>query len=365
MHPAQYYALKIGSKIQKPNIYEKYQPIPYNKFILINLKEKEYKYWQEAIDLLENHLRIHGINIIQIINNTSEGLKKTNYFINKNDINISTYLCHQALMYVGEPSIEMHISSIFNKKILAVHNFQEENNICPYWSKKNKLILLKNNKNLWPETIAQNILKLLNIKEKISIKTNFIGEKFCYKKIEVIPNDIKFDIDRVMEIENHIIRMDLNFNEAFLNEFLHIKKSIILTKKPINLEIIKKHKEKILNIVYLIDLNFDLEFVKNIKNLGINYSFISSEIENNLEKIKFKLMDYGSVNKKETEKLDPLLYENKSLFFKTSKILYDGINFYSSEYHYKNKLPRQEIEKVIPNDEFLNSAEDLYIFSID
>ena len=32
MHPAAYYALNIGSKIEKPKIYLKYQPIHYKKY---------------------------------------------------------------------------------------------------------------------------------------------------------------------------------------------------------------------------------------------------------------------------------------------------------------------------------------------
>jgi len=367
MHPAVYYALKSGAKISKPNIYQKYQPIPYNKFILINLKNKKYKYWQEALDLIYNELEKNGINLIQIIENREQALKKANYFIDQKDFNTNAYLCNQSLMYIGELSIEMHMASIFNKKMLLIYDHASVNldNIKPYWSKDEDICAFEIKEDLWPEAIAKSILKLLKIKTDLTFETHFIGPSFLNKKLEVIPNQ-PFDISKINQIENHIIRMDVNFKEDFLNEFLFYKKALIFTNKPINLKIIEFHKDKILNIVYYLNADYDLAFIKNIRNLGIGCTFIyNGDSNEDFLKFKYGLMDYGLINRKNYLKPKLNLVKNKIYYFKSSRILYDGLNFYSSEYHYKQNMPRTEVEKIEENQEFWQSAEDFYIFSID
>lgn len=364
MHPAAYYALSIGVKPEKPKIYLKYQPIPYKKFILINLKNKLYKHWQEAIDLISNQLEKHEYKIIQIIENENDGLKNMSHFIDKKNFNINAYLCNQSSLYVGEPSLEMHMSGIFNKKIVSVYSDGEPKNIIPYWSDEKDVELLKASDNLRPEKISAKILDFLNIKTNLNFKTHYIGSDFSNKKIEVIPNE-KFNFDPIARIDNQIVRMDINFHEAFLNEFLSLKKTIIFTKKSIDINILEKYQKNILNIVYIIDQKYDFDFIKKIKSLGINYTLISYEKEDVVKNMRYELMDYAIILKRDLPKKNKELIKKKNLYFKTSRILYNGLNFYSSEYHYHNNMERKPLEQIQDNIKFWEAIEDFYIFSLD
>jgi hypothetical protein len=364
MHPAAYYALNIGSKIEKPKIYLKYQPIPYKKFILINLKNNLYKYWQEVIDLILSDLKKYEYEIIQIIENENEGLKNVSHFIDNKNFNLNGYICSQSSLYVGEPTIEMHMCGIFNKKIISIYSDGEVDNIKPYWSESEDVNFFKINDNLWPETISKNILKFLNIKNEINFQTHYIGSDFCNKKVEIIPSE-GFNFGPISQINNQIVRMDINFHEAFLNEFLSLKKSIIFTKKSINFNILKNRSENIINIIYILEKNYDFNFIKNMRSLGINYTFISYEDDDFIKNLKYELMDYGPIVKKDISKTNKKFKLNKNLYFRTCRVLYNGSNFYSSEYNYYNNMPRKPLEQIHDDPKFWESIEDFYIFSLD
>lgn len=363
MHPAEYYALTAGVKIEKPKIYLKYQPIPYDKYILVNPKDYKYKYWQEVIDLIHEQVKNNGYHIIQVVENGHPTLKNVNHFLDKNNFNINSYICKQSSLYLGEQSMMMHLCGIFEKKIISV-DLEESHNIRPYWSNAENFEFFDIERNPYPETISRKVLNFLGLKDNCKIKTHFIGKDFSFKKVEIIPSN-SFNINPINKIGNHIVRMDINFNEAFLNEFLSIKSCMIYTKKPIESNLLRRNRRNILNIIYLLDENYDILFIKNMKELGIKYTLMSSSSPAIIKKLKYQLMDYGLIMEKCEGKRIENLNQKKNLYFKSGRILYDGTAFYSSEYHYSNKMPQSNLEKVEDNPNFWQFSEDFYVFSID
>ena len=70
MHLIETYALNCGLKIDKPSIYEKYCPIPFDNYISFQpcskYSSKSYDFWQEVISQIVPKLQEKDIHIIQI-----------------------------------------------------------------------------------------------------------------------------------------------------------------------------------------------------------------------------------------------------------------------------------------------------------
>lgn len=77
MHILEQYALSCGLKIDEPYIYEKYFPIPHERYITFSpfgkFNSSKYSYWQEVIDLLSPILKKENIHIVQIGNQNERG----------------------------------------------------------------------------------------------------------------------------------------------------------------------------------------------------------------------------------------------------------------------------------------------------
>ena len=102
-----------------------------------------------------------------------------------------------------------------------------------------------------------------------------------------------------------------------------------------------------------------------MRSLGINYTFISYEDDDFIKNLKYELMDYGPIVKKDISKTNKKFKLNKNLYFRTCRVLYNGSNFYSSEYNYYNNMPRKPLEQIHDDPKFWESIEDFYIFSLD
>jgi hypothetical protein len=104
-----------------------------------------------------------------------------------------------------------------------------------------------------------------------------------------------------INIDNIVIRMDYFFNEEVLSLFLSHKKCIIFTNKPINEDLIKKYKQNIIQVIYIIEKQNDPEFIKILKRNTINATMISFLSENELNQLVSldnnyeKLLDFSRI----------------------------------------------------------------------
>ena len=162
-------------------------------------------------------------------------------------------------------------------------------------------------------------------------------------------------------IENPIVRMDYHFNEQALQNILEIKKTIIFTNKPIKKDIIQKYKKNILQVIYIIEENNDINFVKTLKNNSINYTLLSFLEESNLNKYKIDYMDYNLiVNKKHKTKEDTKITDVNNLFYKSSRVLHSSEGQFISRYDWLNKTGN----KVVDDPDFWKEADNFYIFKL-
>jgi hypothetical protein len=381
MHLLERYASSCGVKIGKPYIYDSYFPVTSEKFITFqpfSKPAKNYDYWQEVVDIILPYLKQNNIDIIQIGAKEDRPINGTISVSGQTTISQAAFLIKKSIMHLGADSFAVHIASGFNKKIVALYSNNNVENVKPYWSDEKDICLIspifrtlkpsyslgenpKNINNIKPEEIAISILNLLNIKHNINQKTIYFGPDYNNKTLEIIPDK---PIDpKSIPIENPIIRMDYFFNEQVLAFYLQFKKCIIFTDKEIDPNLIRQFKSNISQVVYFIDENNNPEFVKFLKNNGIEFTLISFLKEEELNKYKLNYMDYGLIHLKQkpTKDLIKLKELPNNLYYKSSTILISSEGQFTSKFDWINKNKN----KVIDNIEFWKEVDNFYIFSID
>jgi len=379
MHLLERYATSCGVKIGKPYIYEIFFPLPFSKYITFQpyskYDSKNYDYWEEVISLVHKHLQQQNIHIVQIGAQKDRPVSNCYNVCGQTKIGQAAHIIKNGLMHVGADSFGAHVASGFNKKILTLYSNNNIENVKPYWSDNKDVLLLRANSNkkpsysaaeqnkdinnIKPEIIAQGILDLLDIKIKLNISTKYIGRDFQMKTLEIIP-DPKLDLLSI-NIENPIIRMDYNFDETFLEKVLQLKKStIIFTDRKIKEQLLKSYKNKINQIIYIINENNDPKFAEILKRNSINYVLLSFLKEDVLNQFRIKYLDYNLIVRKDHQTKPQGLADFKNLKYKSSRILVSSEGQFRSKYDWKNKNGDQ----VIDNEDFWKEVDNFYIFEL-
>lgn len=378
MHLIERYATACGVKIDKPYIYETFFPLTVEKYISFQpfskYPSKNYDYWEEVITIIFPYLQKENIHLVQIGAKNDKSLDRCINLCGQTSISQSAYIIKNGIMHLGADSFAAHIASGYNKKIVALYSNNNINNVKPYWSRPRDLSLLSPQINkkpqysvneypktiniIKPELIALNILKMLNIEYKILPNTIYIGEDYTNKTLEIIP-DKRLDLSQI-QIPNIVVRMDYLFNEEVLEYYLQNKKTIIITNKSINENLISKYKNNISQLVYVIEKDNDPNFAKALKKNTINTVYLSYLAENQLAEIKLDYMDYGLIIKKDYPKSE-INYSNNT-YFKSSRIILSSEGQFNSEYQWRTK----DLSNKYKNDTILDrDLHSLYIYSLD
>lgn len=376
------YATNTGSKIDRPFIYTKYFPFPEKDFITIQSQtpydSRNYSYWQEFINLIQPVLLKNNINIVQVGTKDEKPLNGVINLLGQTSINQLAYIIQNSKLHVGADSLCVHLSSYFDIPIVSLYSISNPNVAGPHFGDKNKHILLKGYERIGnkkpsysqiempksidtikPEEIANSVFKLLKIETPKMPETIFIGQDFNIKSFEIIP-DGPLDLESI-KIENPIIRLDYYFNEEVLESILSKRKSIIFTNKPIKKDIIKKYKENINQVIYIIEESNDLNFVKLLKSNSINYVLLSFLPDEILNKFKIDYMDYNLIiNKKHKTKEDTKILNINNLYYNSSRVIYSSKGKSISKYDWINNTGN----KVVDDNEFWKEIDNFYIFQL-
>lgn len=356
MHIIDSYALNCGLKISEPYIYEKFTPIAHEKYIVLDILDKSdakhYAYWQEVIFILNDYLLKNSIKIIQIADKDEAPLADT-LFIPDLSINQKAYVIKNSLLYVGVDSVYMHLASYYGVPAVALYSNSNPNNTGPYFNKE-KCVIIESPKvkpsfshnespktinKIRPEDIANNILKSLKIKSQIKRNTLFMGDSFHASVSEMVP-DQPVDI-RPLNMPFINVRMDYFFNEKVLEEQLQLFKCAILTDKPININLLKKYKDNIVKIYFILSSETDFKYLDLLYKNNVEFNMVSFLEPDEINKLKIHTMDYGiiaevsdSIN---INKLNELKI-NKNLKFRSNKLILANGKAYPSFYHYKKGI---------------------------
>jgi hypothetical protein len=376
------YATNTGSKIDRPFIYTKFFPLPLDRYITLQAQtpydSRNYSYWQEVIDILLPYLSKEKIHLVQVGTKDERPLNGAINLLGQTNINQLAYVIENSTLHFGADSLCVHLASYFDKPIVSIYSISNPNVAGPHFGDKNKHILLKGYERIGnkkpsysqvespksidtikPEEIAKSILQLLHIKYNNIPETIFFGTDFNVKSFEIIPDEI-LDPNSI-PVENPIIRMDYSFNEKALEVIISTKKSIVFTNKPIKKDIIEKYKHNINQLIYIIEEDNSVDFVKLLKNNSINYvllSFLPEEILNNF---KLDYMDYNLiVNRKHKTKEDTKIEDTNNLCYKSCRTLFSSKGKFTSRYDWINGNGN----KVVDHPDFWKEADNFYIFKL-
>jgi hypothetical protein len=376
------YATNTGSKIDKPFIYSKYFPLPIEKYITFQAQtpydSRNYSYWQEVISLIHPYLNKNNINIVQVGTKDEKPLNGVINLLGQTNINQLAYIIENNILHFGADSLCVHLSSYFNKLIVSLYSISNPNVAGPHFGDKNKHVLLKGYERIGnkkpsysqvespksidqikPEEIAGAILKLLDIEYSNLPESIYFGQDFNARSFEVVPDEI-IDVNSI-PIENPIVRMDYYFNEQALENILSAKKTIIFTNKSIKKDLIQKYKKNILQVIYIVEEDNDVNFVKLLKNNSINYTLLSFLEESILNKYKIDYMDYNLIiNKKHKTKEDAKIIDTNDLFYKSSRTLISSKGQFISRYDWLHNSGN----KVVDDPEFWKEVDNFYIFKL-
>jgi len=378
MHLVERYAVSCGVKIGKPYIYDTYFPLNIEKYISFQpfskYSSKNYDFWDEVIEIINPYLKNENIQIVHIGAQNDKFINNTTNLCGKTSISQAAYIIKNSIIHVGADSFGAHIASGYGKKILALYSNNNINNVKPYWTKPEDMILLKPNINrkpqysadenpktineIKPEDIAKGILDLLKIKYNSLPNTIWIGPEYLNKTLEIIP-DQPLNIQNI-NVDTLIIRMDYHFNEQVLEYYIQNKKCIIFTNKPIKEIFLKRYKQNILQVIYIIEKDNDSSFPKNLKLNSINYGLISYLKNEELNEFKLNYMDYGLIIRKEYPKQDIEIKDN--MFFKSSRIILSSKGQFNTKYQWLNNINSNNF---IDDQELKKELNNIYIFSID
>lgn len=390
MHLVESYATSCGLKIGKPFIMDTYFPLPFDRYISFQpfskYPAKDYDYWQEVINLIMPHLQENNIKIVQIGGEKEKVLEGVYNVVGQTNIRQAAYLIKNAIMHVGTDSFAAHIASGFDKKIVALYSNNNINNVKPYWTKENDMVLLepeRSNKpsysaqenpksidTIKPEKIAQGILKLLNIQNKINlIDTIYLGKLFNNKLFHIVPDHV---VQRSQTINHCVSRMDIFFNETNLKTQLKLMPCIVATNQGIDINILKENKQHVIGVNVFIEDESILPFIKELKEANIKYQIYSFLSKEDLNKYKIDFMEYGIISKINLKhpKLEELINKaNHKLFYKSNNYILSKGNVYLSEKAFFDNKPVSSINENIQELYDINiineNPEKFYIFSMD
>lgn len=384
MHVLESFATSCGVKIDKPFIYEKYYPLDFDKYIIVETNDpknpaKNYDYWQEAINILLPIISKHNIRILQFCGQNDQKIINA-YTITGETFSQRAFLIKNSLLYIGSNDFSIQVASHFGKKIIAIYSNCYSSQFAPYWSEDNNAKIIEvfgKNKpsfsvsenpkvinNLKPDEIAKNIFDSLDIKVQPTYRFTYIGQNYLNKTIETVPNIV---VDPASFGAPHIItRMDIQFNEQILEAQLKTGKVLIVTNKEISENLIKNYKQNIIQVFYKIESNHKPDFIKLLKSQNVNYILASYLEESEVNKIKIDYMDFGLILKLNHRNKDE--FKIKAKYYKSNKFILSNSKLYMSEAALEKDLPikdfSQNIQEIIDTDKFWDYA-DNYAFLVD
>lgn len=389
MHLIESQATQSGQSINNIDIYPKYFPLPFDKYIVFgpySKDSKNYDYYRDVLSILLPILNKEKIRIVQIGAANEPPLPGTYYIAGQTNINQVSYLIKNSLLFFGADSFGQHLAGHYDIPLvdLIVNNYT--NCVKPYFGNPDKQIIIepprakdekpsfalkeqpKSINNIQPEQIAESVCNLLKLKYDFPYKQIFMGDIYIATMIESSMDNV-YNPNQ-FGTNNLICRMDYNFNEQILSQQMQISDVSILTNKEMSIQLLETFKSKVKEIVYIIESkeNHGLEFIKNIQKLGINFRILSTLSQEEINKLKIHFMEIGVISKKpeyspkdikelKDEKLD-------ELYFKSGKFTLGRNKLYSSKSHYLLDKCIQSFDEICPIINDNNYWEDVQSFRI-
>ena len=371
MNLASLYSLTSGQKIKNIDIIEKYYPLNLEKYLLFHpfsKSSKSYGFWQDVLEILYPILKDAGYSIVQVGLQSDPLLSGCIDLRGKTTINQCAYLCSQASLGLLCDSFISHLAGHYDipRVILVSNNYKEC--VEPYFGGKDKQIILEPDRTkrkpsfqldesqnkqineIRPEKIAESACQLLGLPFNFEYETVYVGEQYQNKMLETVPTSITNVAN--LGTDSVIIRMDYEFNETILQHQMQHCPVIIVTDKPINLEILKNFKPRIKQLIYLITKEHNPNFASAVQKLSIPFQMFSYLPNEELNKFKLDYLDIATIHPKNA-KTKSEIKEIKDippdqLYYKSCKHTLSNGKIYSSKAGWLKNQPVTTINQIMP-----------------
>ena len=382
MHLIEKYSLETGVKIGKPELYEKFYPVPVSgkyitQYVEQGIQSMQYEYWEDVIELMNPYLKQNDIKILNLNPSPVKSLDNLFQIEEKIDAGQLSYILKNSLLHFGETSFATDVAVTHDINLVALYSMSHRECLEPYWGNRSKQILLepqtdfperchkpsysstevkKSINSITSEKIAGGILSLLGIDYKFDYETVFVGSLFVNKQVEVIPQTIA-DID----FYPMSIRMDYHFNERNLvQQFSTTDKPInIITNKPISEAALLKIRKRIECIYYLIEDDENPAFIEKAKRFQIPFKLMSYMEKSKIQDKKLKYMDLAPIFKQKiadpkeikelkNEDLSSLYYFSNKRVLNKGKIYLSKAGYDAGQAHESKDSP----QKIVDSEDF-------------
>lgn len=386
---SQTYATACGVKLAEkaPNFPSSYYPTP-DKYITLQSSgghpARNYPLFTEVCNLLAQKFQKLGIEIVQLGALTDS---KINFCIDlrgKTTFRQSAFVIENSLLHMGVDSSLSHLSGINDVPLVVLTPNTRPSVVVPHYCSEKTIAIesdRKGNKPTYmpndntvstikPETVANAVLELLEINDKIVIKTLYIGEHFSKDKvIDFVPNfSVAPNIPFLSSAKNNC-RVDLNYSLNEIIRFFQYYQGCIVTNRAIPIEILTRFSSNILKIVIKLEDGYDKDYIKRIDKLGIDYILTFSGDEKKMNDIRLDLFDFNPVFKqvpiKKPVDINGLTCDT---IVRSSRSVLSNNKLYMSKFHWRNNLPYKgeplKIGEGIDSTDFWDNLEHFYLYNI-
>lgn len=371
MHILESYASNCCLKIDKPFIYEKYYPLPCDRYITLHHPNKtdsrKYDHWDSVVRLLKPVLDKEGIKIAQVGSGSEVIVKHCHNLLGRTSLNQLAYVIRHSMLHLGVDSLPIQLASGYGKKIVALYSNKYACHSGPYWSKDEDVILLESDKDgdkptyvpnedpktintITPEGITKSVCKLLGLDFNYEYETLYTGKYFHVGLVESVPDEV-VKISN-MDGQTSYIRADIkntNISPKKIDAQLSIDgKYTLMLNKPIDIKILIKNKKRIDTVVYIVDDKSSPSFFDQVISEGLKCTLATYSNDKEFEKIKFKFLDYPLVTRVRLDReheVKGLEGESiKKLFYQTNKYTIHKSKFYPSQAALENGEPAPRMD---------------------
>ena len=319
MHLVESFSLSTGLKIDKPYIYESYIPLPTStsKYISFQpwgkagVEARRYPYWNEVLDILRPYLNEANMPVIQIGAKDELKAQGALSLLGKTSINQAAYVIKNSSLHLGVDSFGVHMASGFGKKTVGLYSNMLPSQCGPFFSNKEDVACLsplkegekpsyvfhedpKTISRIKPEDVARSVLDLLEIECKYEFKTVHFGEEYEYKRVEIVPDNFVQNW-RDFELDSAIMRMDKSYNEDILLKQLQICPCSIVSRTPINPNLIRSLKERVVELIFYVDDSTDTSYIQELKSTGVKLFLLCDSDKKQYNKIKLNYLDLAPI----------------------------------------------------------------------
>jgi hypothetical protein len=379
-HLIEEYAKTLGVKIGKPYLAEHFYPILNDKYVTIHtdkkIDSKNYEYFPQVLNLIKPLLNKYGYKIYQIGGHEDPKLENVDgWFLNLN-FKQSAYLIKRSQLHLGIDSLPVHIASMYDVPIVALYSHTYAANAYPYWSSKEKIVLIESDKNgnkpsfsyqenpktirtIKPEKIAESVLNLLKIEERINFNTLRIGDNYHVQFVEIVPN-FRANLED-QKNKTLYVRADLNNDDQIIAFWCANHKTKIIASSEIPIPLIKQFASNIEHIYFKInDKSISSDYFESVRKCKVNFTICVSDKENVAE-IRNFYFDFRVEFDNVKERIAKIKKQNG--YFFSNKILVSEGAIYPSEAHLNaNKKLDMVNEVMYDDDAFWKDAEHFYIY---